>query len=178
MVTRDVIPDIDRREFLGRGAVTLLGIAGLAGSAGAQDEPTRSRLTRRMAFDEPATLSDDYVSRIVLLTDRMEPDPDMPPVAECAFSNWPPEELGLWEGLVIEWQNEGFGELLTDSKEVRAEKMVELRIVVDEQASPAELGTPFIVGGRVECPEGYVGVETNEVPGLRIKTGPGVSTQG
>jgi hypothetical protein len=178
VVRRDVTPDTDRREFLRRSAVASLGLAGFAGVAGAQDEPDSARLTRRMAFEEPATLSDDYVRRVILLTDRMEPDPDMPPIAECAFENWPPDELGLWEGLVIEWQNQGFGELLTDNKRVRAEKMVELRIVVDEQDSPVELGTPFIVGGRVECPEGYVGVNANEVPGLRIKTGPGVSTQG
>jgi len=178
-VGRDVTRDIDRRQFLRRSAAASLGLAGLAGTAGAQDEPDRARLTRRMAFEEPATLSDDFVRRIVLLTDRMEDeDPNMSEVTECAFANWPPDELGLWEGLVIEWRNRGFGELVTDPPEVRAEKMVELRIVVDEQDSPVELGTPFIVGGRVECPEGFVGVNANEIPGINIKTGPDVSTQG
>lgn len=167
--------NINRREFLRTIGVAPVGFAATA----AQDEPSRPRVTRRMAFEEPAKLSDDYVRRVVLLTDRMpDEQPDMPALRECSFSNWPPDELLVWEGLVIEWQNEGFGEILTGNAQVRAERMAELRIVVDEQEEPVELGTPFIVNNRIECPEGYVGVTASEVPGLRITTPPDLDVEG
>lgn len=174
MVWPHVTRDITRRAVLKQSAVGPLGLAALA----AQDEPSRARVNRRMAFREPASLSDDYVRRVILLTDRHRESPDMAGVADCAFSNWPPDRLTLWEGLIVEWQNRGFGEILTADPEVRAERLVETRIVVDEQETPIELGTPFIVGERIECPGEYVGVNASEVPGLRIKTPPSVDTDG
>lgn len=170
----DANDDLDRRTFLKKSAVGSFGFAGWA----AQGEPERARSTRRIAFEEPERLSDNWRQRILLLTDRTNDDPDVSDVDNCEFSNWPPDRLTIWEGIIVDVRDIGdvagfFGANPT----VRAEKLVERnRIFVDEQRTPVELGTPFVISGVVDCPGEYLGVTATQIPGINIKTGPGVST--
>ncbi|MFC7082451.1 hypothetical protein [Halorussus caseinilyticus] len=166
--------DLDRRSFLKRSAVGAFGLSGVA----AQQEPNRFRSTRRIAFEEPSGLSDDWRQRIILLTDRTDDDPDVSEVDACAFSNWPTEKMTIWEGIVVDVKDLGdVAGFFGSNPTVRAEKLVERnRIFVDEQQTPVPLGTPLVVSGVVDCPEKYLGVLATQIPGIRIKTGPGVST--
>lgn len=104
----------------------------------------------------------------------------MSEVDACAFSSWPPERLTIWEGIVVDWENAagdfGFG-LMTGQPTIRANRLVEVdRIFVDEQDTPVELGTPYIVNGVLECPGEYRGLTATKIPD--IETGPDVSTEG
>jgi hypothetical protein len=167
--------DLDRRDFLKRSAVGALGLAGFA----AQDEPTRPRYTRRMAFNYPERLNASLVRKIILLTDKTSEDPDVSEVDGCEFSNWPPERLTVWEGIIVEWEGALQGFFRTTTPEVRAEQLVERKqIYVDEQDTPPELGTPYIVNRLESCPGETAGVTATQIPGIDIKTGPDVSTGG
>ncbi|MFC4449633.1 hypothetical protein [Halorussus aquaticus] len=177
---------VGRRSFLRKSAVAPIGVAGWA----AQDEPERSRYTRRMALRYPERLGDEIRRKIVLLTDRTDDDPDVSEVDTCGFSNWPPERLTVWEGILVEWEPladavvnfADVGELggfFGANPEVRAEQLVEReRIFVDEQDTPVDLGTPYIVNGIQECPGEFLGLTATQLPGIDIRTGPGVSTDG
>jgi hypothetical protein len=165
---------IDRRGFLMQGAVGAFGIAGWT----AQDEPERARFARRMAFDYPERLGEDLRRKILLLTDRTDDDPDVSEVDSCEFANWPPDKLTIWEGILVEWEGpvEGF---FGRNPDVRAQQLVERKqIFVDEQDTPPELGTPYIISGLVDCPTGFADVRATQIPGIDIKTGPDVSTGG
>ncbi|WP_276298913.1 hypothetical protein [Halorussus lipolyticus] len=171
-MTEEIETDIDRRSFLKQSAVGAFGVGGVA----TQDEPNRFRATRRMAFDYPERLGDSLRQKIVLLTDKTDDDPDVSEIDTCEFSNWPPDELTIWEGILVEWDGSVQGFFGTNP-DVRAEQLVERKqIFVDEQDTPPELGTPYIISGLVECPEGFAGVTATQIPGIDIKTGPGVST--
>ncbi|WP_137284796.1 hypothetical protein [Halorussus salinisoli] len=166
--------DLDRRSFLKQSAVGAFGFGGVA----AQQEPDRYRSTRRIAFEEPDRLSDDWRQRPLLLTDRTNDDPDVSDVDGCAFSNWPPEKMTIWEGIVVDVKDiDDVAGFFGADPTVRAEKLVERkRIFVDEQRTPVPLGTTFVISGVVDCPGEYLGVTATQIPGIRIKTGPGVST--
>jgi hypothetical protein len=167
--------EIDRRSFLKKSAVGAFGVGGV-GRFTVQDEPDRARFARRMAFDYPERLGESLRRKIVLLTDKTDDDPDVSEVDTCEFANWPPDKLTLWEGILVEWDGAAGG-FFGRNPDVRAEQLVERKkIFVDEQETPPELGTPYIVSGLVECPEGLAGVTATQIPGIDIKTGPGVST--
>ena len=171
-------PYLGRRAVLKRSAAGAFGLAGW-GVRERQDDGAQNRYTRRMAFEEPDRLSDDWRQRPLLLTDRTDEDPDVSEVADCAFGDWPTENLTIWEGIVVDVKNiEDVRRFLGASPTVRAEKLVERdRMYLDERDTPVQLGTPFVVDGVVECPGAYLGVTATQIPGLRIKTGSGVSTE-
>jgi hypothetical protein len=184
--------NIDRREFLKKSAVAPIGATGLLAQEGgllaqngeqsAQDEPSAVRTTRRIALDYPEQLEGGPRQKVLLMTDRLDDEPDVSEVDGCAFSDWPPEELGVWEGIIVDWKNEagdfGFG-FYGGTPTIRADELVELdTIVVDEQDTPVPLGTPFIVNRTLECPGEWVGMNATQLPGIDIKTGEGVSTDG
>lgn len=191
--------DIDRRKFLKKSAVTPIGAAGLLAQNGgllaqdsdqsaqdgdqrSQDEPSVARTTRRIALDYPERLEGDPRRKILLMTDRVDDDPDVSEVEGCAFSDWPTDNLGIWEGIIVDWQNEAgdyqFG-FYGGTPTITADKLVELdTIYVDEQDTPVPLGTPFIVNRIEECPDEWVGMTATQLPSIDIKTGPGVSTDG
>ena len=124
-----------------------------------------------MAFPRVEALSDEYVGRIVLLTDRTNEEPDRSAVADCSFSSWPPDDITLWEGIVVEWRNRGGTDILTGGPQVRAERLAQRqRIFVPDGAVSIELGTPFIINAKVDCPGEFVGVTATRVPGIRIIT--------
>lgn len=168
---------LDRRSFLKRSAVAPLGIGvGVAERSRRQS----ARINRRIAFRRPETLSPDYTRRILLLTDRTNENPDVSDVAECAFGNWPTENMTIWEGIVVDAKNpDEIVGLFGQTPTIRAQKLVERkRIFVDERRTPVELGTPFIISRVVNCPGDWLGVEAAQLPGINIKTESGVSTQG
>jgi len=184
--------NLDRRTLLKRGAVGALGVTGMAATgvgasaqdpdATTQDEPERARYTRRIALPYPERLDGGPVRKILLLTDRTNDDPDVSEVDACGFSNWPTEDLTIWEGIVVDWENAvgdlGFG-TTGGTPTVRANRLVEIEtIFVDEQATPVGLGTAYIVNGVVDCPGEYRGLTAERLPGVQIQTGPGVSTEG
>jgi hypothetical protein len=165
--------NLDRRTFLKRSAVGAFGFAGGVG----QDEPERARYTRRMALRYPERLEGGPRRKIVLLTDRTNDDPDVSEVDGCGFSNWPPDRLTIWEGIIVDWENAagdlGFSFPVSGSQPtVRANRLVERdKIFLDEQETPVPLGTPFIVNGVEECPGEYRGLTATQIPGIDIKTG-------
>lgn len=168
--------ELDRRAFLKQSALVPLGFAGWT----AQDEPERARATRRMALKYPDRLDGGPRRKIVLLTDRTNDDPDVSEVDACGFSNWPPDRLTIWEGIIVDWENAAADFSFSVSRglpTVRANRLVEReKIFVDEQETPVELGTAYIVSGVEECPGEYQGLTATQLPGVDIKTGPGVST--
>lgn len=178
--------NVSRREILKKGALLPAGLAGWA----TQDEPERARATRRMALKYPERLGDQIRRKLILLTDRTQDDPDVSEVDACAFSNWPPDRLTIWEGILIEWEPvadavSNFGDIVETggffgvNPNVRAQQLVEReKIFVDEQQTPVELGTPYIVSGIEDCPGEYLGLTATQIPGIDIRTGPGVSTDG
>lgn len=160
---------LDRRSFLKRSAVAPLGLG-----VGLRNRSQSARFSRRIAFRRPDQLSDDYSRRILLLTDRTNENPDVSEVEACAFSNWPTENLTIWEGIVVDAKNpDEIVGLFGQNPTIRAQKLVERkRIFVDERRSPVELGTPFIISDTVDCPGEWIGVEAAQLPGINIKTGP------
>lgn len=178
--------DINRRDFLKKSAVAPVGATGLLaqdGDSTTQDgEPSAARVTRRIALDYPERLEGGPRQKILLMTDRVDDNPDVSEVDGCAFSDWPPEEVGVWEGIIVDWQNEAgdfqFG-FFGGNPTVTADRLVELdTIYVDEQDTPVPLGTPFIVNRILECPNEWVGLNATQLPGIDIQTPPGVSTDG
>ena len=179
-MVNDQTLDLDRRSFLKRSAVGAFGFAGFVARdepSTAQDEPSRARYTRRMAFNYPERLDASLVRKILLLTDRTNENPDVSEVSDCEFSNWPPKRLTLWEGIIVEWEGAPQGLFGATTPEVRAQQLVERKqIYVDEQDTPPELGTPYIVTRLETCPGDTAGVTATQIPGVNIETGPGVST--
>ncbi len=168
--------DIDRREFLKKSAVAPVGLAGVL----AQDEPSAARTARRVVLDYPERLEGGPRQKILLMTDRDEEDPDVSEVAGCAFADWPPTDVGVWEGIIVDWESAA-GDLRSmfsgARPVVRANRLIELdTIYVDEQDSPVPLGTPFVANRVEECPGEWIGLNATQIPGVEIRTGPGVST--
>lgn len=176
---------ISRREVLKKSALVPAGATGWF----AQDEPERPRYTRRMALQYPEQrLPGEIRRKILLLTDRTDDDPDVSEVETCGFSNWPPERLTIWEGILVEWEPLAdavvnfedvveLGGFFGANPNVRAEQLVERqKIFVDEQETPVGLGTPYIVNGVQECPGDYLGLTATRIRGIDIRTGSGVST--
>lgn len=161
----------DRRELLKKSALVSTGLAGWA----RQDEPERARYTRRMALRYPERLDGGPRRKILLLTDRTDDDPDVSEVETCNFANWPPDELTIWEGIIVDWENAtaDFGFSIAGGKPtVRANRLVKReKIFVDEQKSPVELGTSYIVNGVEGCPGEYRGLRVTQLPRINIKTG-------
>lgn len=170
------MPDtrLDRRKFLKESAVVSLGLAGWL----EQDEPERARYARRMALRYPDRLDGGPRRKILLLTDRTNDDPDVSEVSACNFTNWPPDELTIWEGIVVDWENAAgdFGFSIARGRPtVRANRLVKReKIYVDEQESPVELGTSYIVSGVERCPGEYRGLRVTQIPRINIKTGENV----
>lgn len=182
--------NIDRRAFLRKSAVGSLGIAGLSATAtratastqdgdgqggDEQDEPSRPRYGRRLAFRYPERLNSQLRRKIVLMTDRTDDDPDVSEIDTCEFSNWPTDDINIWEGIIIEWDG-AIGGFFGTNPDVRAEQLVQRKkIFVDDQQTPIELGTPYVINSITTCPGDYVGVTAIKIPGIDIKTGPDVS---
>ena len=148
-------------------------------------EGERPFYVRRMVFPYPERLGGNLRQKIIIMTDRKDQRPDelrgvdQNEVGQCNFSGgWPPRNLNVWEGIIVDWQNAGrvagfFGANPT----VRAEQLVERNtIFVEGQPTDIPLGTPFIVSSVDRCPGDLVGVEARKVPGIEVQTGPGVST--
>jgi hypothetical protein len=135
----EVDANLDRRTLLKRSAVGSLGVAGWA----AQDDPPTARITRRMAFRKSGRLDEEYVRKIVLLTDRKDENPDVSEVAGCEFDDWPTDRLTVWEGIVVDWQNAGrsvgfFG----GNPTVEATQLIERNdVYLDQKPTPVRLGT-------------------------------------
>ncbi|WP_227353772.1 hypothetical protein [Haladaptatus salinisoli] len=162
---------LDRRRFL-RLAGSSVGLAGIAGSGTAQ---RLNRTNRRMVFRDTPKLSDAYLNRIVLVTERSDArDPNVPPVGRCGFGDpWPPENVDVYQGIIVEWRNEDTAGFFGTNPTVRAQKLVRRELYVERRETPVELGTTFVIGNVVRCPSELVGVEANQIPGIRIRTGPG-----
>lgn len=160
---------LDRRRFLELTA----GAVGLAGTAHGKTRQV-NRLNRRMVFEDPKTLSDAYLNRIILVTNKSEPDTNIPSVGGCGFDEpWPPEGVDVYQGLVVEWRNRETGRFFGTDRRVRAQKLVRRDLYVERRKTPVEIGTPFLINNVVRCPDGLVGVEANQIPGVRIETPPG-----
>lgn len=177
---------LDRRTFLKRSAAGSIGVAGLgARRRQAGDEGDRQPYVRRMAFPDPERLGGELRDKIFLMTDRKEVDPqsladaNLDAAKACGFDDWPPDRLNVWEGIVVEWARpvdaiRGFFGL---NRDVRAQQLVEQNTVfVEDREADIPLGTPFIVSNVVDCPDDYVGVTAVQLPGVDIRTGPGVGT--
>lgn len=167
--------DIDRRDFLKQsaGAVGAFGVGGFA----LQDEPEQALAVRRMAFNYPERLNADLRRKIILLTDKTSENPDVSEVENCEFTEWPPERLTLWEGIIVEYEG-ALGGFFGFNPNVDAQQLVERKqIYVDQQDTPPELGTPYIISGLVGCPGDTAGVTATQIPGVDIQTGPDVSTR-
>lgn len=162
--------ELDRRRFLRRAGSSL----GLVGAVGVGSADQLNRLNRRMVFEDPPELSEEYLNRIVIVTDKSEPDTNVPSVGECGFGDpWPPEGVDVFQGLVVEWRNRDTARFLGTDRRVQAQKLVRRDLYVERRDPPVEIGTPFIIGNVVQCPNGLVGVEASHVPGIRIETGSG-----
>jgi hypothetical protein len=168
--------NLDRRTFLKRSAVGSLGLAGWA----AQDDSGSARITRRMAFRKSGRLDEEYVRKIVLLTDRKNENPDVSEVAGCAFDDWPTDRLTLWEGIIVDWKNAGRSVgFYGGNPTVEATQLIERNdMYLDQKSTPVRLGTPYIIDSVTDCPGQFVGVNAAQIPSIQIKTGPGESTQG
>ncbi|UPV75071.1 hypothetical protein M0R89_03140 [Halorussus limi] len=196
--------DLDRRSFLKKSAVGAFGIGHLtagdvAGRATARDGgglgqgdgqdggegEDRPLYGRRMVFPYPERLGGNIRQKIIIMTDRKDTRPDQlkgvdqSDIDECNFAeNWPPENINVWEGIIVDWRNAGrmvgfYGQNPT----VRATQLVERNtIFVEGQPTEVPLGTPYIVSRVHQCPDDLLGVEAVKVPGIEVKTGPGVST--
>ncbi|SIR26930.1 hypothetical protein SAMN05421858_2055 [Haladaptatus litoreus] len=157
---------VNRRRFLELAA----GTVGLAGTAHGATQGA-FRFNRRMVFEDPDVLSDSYLNRIVLVTDKSEPDTGIPSVGGCGFDQpWPPEGVDVFQGLVVEWRNRDTARLFGTDRRVRAEKLVQRDLYVERRETPVEIGTPFVINNVVRCPDGLVGVEAGQIPGIRIET--------
>lgn len=172
----DSAEQVDRREFLKRSAGASLGLAAVpflqdGGQGNGQNGGEGShRYRRRMVFRKPEALSDDYVRRIVMIADPTRRNVDPSKVEGCGFDSWPPDTLNAYEGVVVEWENDGgFVDLLTERPRVRAQRMVQREMLVPATGTDIRPGTPFIVGNAVDCPSNYVGVLANRIPGLRVR---------
>ncbi|WP_135853830.1 hypothetical protein [Halorussus salinus] len=192
--------DFDRRSFLKQSVVGAFGVGGatssLTGGVRAQDgggqggdtdeeDQDGSFYGRRMVLQYPDRLGGNVRQKLIIMTDRKDRTPDQiqgineEAVAQCNFGDeWPPENLNIWEGILVDWKNAGrtvgfYGRNPT----VRATQLVERdTIFVDAQPSDIPLGTPFVISRTNRCPDGLLGVEAIKVPGIDVKTGPGVST--
>lgn len=169
---------LHRRAFLKKSGILTLGFAGWA----RQDEPQRARSTRRIALKYPERLDGGPRRKIILLTDRTKDDPDVSEVDTCEFSNWPPDNLTVWEGIIVDWESAtaDFGFSLARGKPtIRANRLIKLeKIYVDEQETPVPLGTPYIVSGVEKCPGEFQGLTATQIPGINIKTGQSRSARG
>ena len=168
--------DLDRRTFLKRSAVGSLGFAGWA----AQDGSDSARITRRMTFRKSGRLDEEYVRKIVLLTDRKNENPDVSEVADCTFDDWPTDRLTLWEGIIVDWKNAGRSiGFYGGNPTVEATQLIERNdMYLDQKSTPVRLGTAYIIDSVTDCPGEFVGVNAVQLPGIQIETGPGESTQG
>ncbi len=190
--------DFERRDFLKRSVVGAFGVGGATrsltvgarardgdGREGDEDDQDGSFYGRRMVLRYPDRLGGDVRQKLIIMTDRKDRTPDQvrgmdaDAVARCNFGDeWPPENLNVWEGILVDWKNAGrtvgfYGRNPT----VRATQLVERdTIFVDAQPSDIPLGTPFVISRTNRCPGGLLGVEAIQVPGIDVKTGPGVST--
>jgi len=192
--------DFDRRDFLKQGVVGAFGVGGatrsLTASARAQDGDGQegdgdenghdgSFYGRRMVLRYPDRLGGNVRQKLIIMTDRKDRTPDQirgvdeDAVAQCNFGDeWPPENLNVWKGILVNWKNAGrtVG-FYSRNPTVRATQLVERdTILVDAQPSDIPLGTPFVISRTTRCPGGLLGVEAIQVPGIDVKTGPGVST--
>lgn len=186
----------DRRELLRKAAAATVGLGGLGGVAAAnrQDgDDGQPLISRRFVMQYPdrldaqqegqaaANRASDLVGKIILVTDRQDKYPDQldideDRVADC-IDGWAADELEEWEAIVVDWRNASQFIGGGVPERVRATQLVELSsLVANPRPDPIPLGTPFLVGAAQECPGDLVGVTASQVPGLRIVTGPGVST--
>ena len=140
---------------------------------------------RRMVFPYPERLGRDIRQKLIIVTDRKDQRPDQlqgvdqNEVGQCNFgSGWPPANLNVWEGIIVDWRNAGrLTGFYGGNPTVRATQLVERNtIFVEGQPTDIPLGTPYIVSRVHQCPGDLVGVEARKVPGVEVKTGPGVST--
>ena len=148
-------------------------------------EGERPFYVRRMVFPYPERLDGNLRQKIIIMTDRKDTRPDslqgvnVDAVDNCNFSGgWPPEQLNVWEGIIVDWKNAGrMAGFFGANPTVRAEQLVERNtIFVEEQPTDIPLGTTFVVSSVDKCPGDLVGVEARKIPGVRIITGPGEST--
>ena len=198
---------LDRRSFVKRSAVGAVGVAGWTaddldsrlaaqdgdgqgggdGGEGGGENPTGDRpfYIRRMVFPYPERLGGNLRQKIIIVTDRKDTRPDQlqgvdqNEVDQCNFGpGWPPENLNVWEGIIVDWRNVGrFTGFYGGNPTVRATQLIERNtIFVEGQPTDIPLGTPFVVSRLHQCPGDLVGVEAKKVPGIEVKTGPGVST--
>lgn len=187
----DGTDDLDRRTFLKRSAVGSFGFGGLTALDGWNrqdgDDGNGPGYVRRIAFPYPEQLDGDLVRKLFLMTDRKEVDPqtledaNLDAARSCDFVDWPPDDFNVWEGIIVEWSTPGeaLGGFFGVNPDVRAQQLIEQNTVfVEDRESDVPLGTPFIINNVVECPDDYVGVTATQLPGVDIKTGPGVSTGG
>ncbi len=159
--------ELNRRRFLRRAGSSF----GLVGAVGVGSANQLNRLNRRMVFEDPPELSEEYLNRIVIVTDKSEPDTNVPSVDGCGFGDpWPPETVDVFDGLVVEWRNRDTARFLGTDRRVQAQKLVRRDLYVERRDPAVEIGTPFVVNNVVRCPGGLVGVEANQVPGIRIET--------
>lgn len=185
-----------RRRFLKHSAVGALGLAGFGarqdgggGDDGGGDD-SQALVSRRFAFNYPERLGqrgsgnpvNDLPQKILLVTDRKDEAPDQAnidadAVAGC-IDDWSAGELQEWEAIIVEWRNPASAFVGGGvPKRVRATQLVEVdSVVTNPREDPIELGTPFIIRSAQDCPGDIVGVTASQIPGVKISTGPGVST--
>ncbi|MFC4447644.1 hypothetical protein [Halorussus aquaticus] len=182
--------NLDRRSFLKNSAVGAFGFTGWAvqdgdGQDGENGSGDRPLYVRRMVFPFPERLDGDLRRKIIIMTDRKDTRPDsledvnVDAVDNCNFSgDWPPAELNVWEGIIVDWKNAGrMVGFYGGNPTVEATQLVERNtIFVENQPTNIPLGTPFIVDTVDKCPGDLVGVEATKVPGIEVQTGPGEST--
>lgn len=144
---------------------TIAGVGGVFGVALGSTSRARAQPTPETGTGEGALITrkalipqvgqpfeGEYVGQFVLFVDPT-PREDITPesVAECDFTNWPPEQTRGYEGLLID--------RLTDEP-----RGVEVPMYLNENQPRIDVGNAFIVMQTHSCPGDVLGLELEEVP--------------
>jgi hypothetical protein len=175
-VTDDTSGTSRRRVLraLGASGVAAVGVAGFAAG--------QTGYTARMVIPEAEAFTDDYTGLFVYVEAQSEGELDAQDVAGCEFDDWSPDALDSFTGRLVD-------QIGDDHRDIPAQ-------VFTTADSGVEAGSLYVVNRSFPCPEGYVGLEveqirtenldqgTNEEPGPETATsttdggGPGFGLAG
>lgn len=162
-----------RRAFLktGIGAVAPVGLAlGSNRQGGGQQDGGVRYL--KMVLPASDIIRNDYVNKLVVITERTNDRLDGSEVENCRFPNWSPSYLARYRALLID---------ITDRVQAAQElldpeagepggatpgtaNVAETNAFVDPDVRPVEPGTPLLTVGGHRCGDRYVGLTVHNVP--------------
>lgn len=149
------VSTFSRRDVLARGGVAAA-VLGAGGVAVGSEPVAGQRITRRAVIPraEDFTSDGDYTGFFLHIGETSTGDIDTSVIRDCEFTSWSPESTAAYNGTLIDRLEE-------DHRQVPTETYV-------NDQSNFEPGTLWVINRQSECPEGYVGLQIEQL-GARIK---------